>query len=102
MLLFISFFNVFLVCFVCSTVDNQGIFVWSYSSWFILNVFSVFITHGKAAAFLFMLCKLSWIEGQQADRQCVFHCSILLSVMYSALFLLFDLNYTEWHHKTKH
>ena len=92
---FFFFLSVFFVSFVQSTLNDPEIFVCFHWKWFALDIFSVFTACGEAAAFLFLLFKLSWINCLQTDRQR--HSSIIVSVICIALFLLFNLDYSEWH-----
>ena len=40
---------------------------------FPLDTFSVFITDGEAATFVFLSCKFFWIDSLQEKRDCMFH-----------------------------
>ena len=64
-----------------------------------MDTTSVFITQSKAAVSLFLLRKLSWTLYRQTVG--MFYSSLIVSVMFIALFSIFDLNCIEWHRRTK-
>ena len=78
----------------------HGIFSFPYLKLFLLETFSLFISNGWAAVFLFLLYQSSWEDSLKTGKNCLYFIFIqLFKPFVLKNFWLFDLNITKWYYK---